>query len=60
MELKVIAKIHTDYKEKFGIPRQSGIASESLGKIIFENKMTESELIDMAKRNGMDLRRYQK
>lgn len=36
MELKVIARIYTDYKEKFGIPRQSGIASESVGKIVFE------------------------
>ena len=36
MELKVIARIYTDYKEKFGITRQSGIASESVGKIVFE------------------------
>ena len=35
MELKVIAKISTDFKEKFGIPRQSGIA-KTIGKIIFE------------------------
>ena len=24
MEIKPIAHIHTDFKEKFGIPRQSG------------------------------------
>lgn len=35
MELKVIAHIHTDFPEKFGIPRQSGIVS-SVGKIVFE------------------------
>ena len=35
MELKVIAKISTDFKEKFGIPRQSGIA-KTAGKIVFE------------------------
>lgn len=35
MEIKVIAHIHTDFSEKFGIPRQSGIVP-SLGKIIFE------------------------
>ena len=35
MELKVIAKISTDFKEKFGIPRQSGIA-KTVGKIVFE------------------------
>lgn len=33
--MKIIAKIHTDFKEKFGIPRQSGIA-ELVGKVIFE------------------------
>ena len=35
MELKVIAKIHTPFKEKFGIPRQSGIA-KTVGRIVFE------------------------
>ena len=35
MELKIIAKISTDFKEKFGIPRQSGIA-KAVGKIVFE------------------------
>ena len=34
--MKVIAKIHTDFKEKFGIPRQSGIAEECIGRIVFE------------------------
>lgn len=38
MELKVIARIYTDYKEKFGIPRQSGIASENIGRIVFEKQ----------------------
>ena len=33
--MKIIAKIHTDFKEKFGIPRQSGIVG-LIGKIIFE------------------------
>ena len=35
MELKVIAHIHTDFPEKFGVPRQSGLVSAT-GKIIFE------------------------
>ncbi len=35
MELKVIAKIHTAHKEKFGIPRQSGMV-DLPAKIIFE------------------------
>ncbi len=33
--MKIIAKIHTDFKEKFGIPRQSGL-SRARGKIVFE------------------------
>jgi len=35
-ELKVIAHIHTDFHEKFGIPRQSGLLPESEGTIVFE------------------------
>ena len=34
--MKIIAKIHTDFKEKFGIPRQSGIADGAIGRIVFE------------------------
>ena len=35
MDLKIIARIKTDFKEKFGIPRQSGIA-KTRAKIVFE------------------------
>lgn len=31
-----IAIIHTDFKEKFGIPRQSGLVEELEGRIVFE------------------------
>lgn len=34
--MKIIAKIHTDFPQKFGIPRQSGLVKELEGKIIFE------------------------
>ncbi len=34
--MKIIAKIHNDFKEKFGIPRQSGIADELKSIIVFE------------------------
>ena len=34
--MKIIAKIRTDFKEKFGIPRQSGIADDTVGRIVFE------------------------
>jgi tRNA-Thr(GGU) m(6)t(6)A37 methyltransferase TsaA len=36
MELKVIAHIRTDMPEKFGIPRQSGLAKNLKGTIVFE------------------------
>lgn len=34
--MKIIAKIHTDFSEKFGIPRQSGIVPQLKGTIVFE------------------------
>ena len=36
MQIKPIAYIKTDFKEKFGIPRQSGIIENIKGEIIFE------------------------
>lgn len=36
MEIKPIAKIYTAFKEKFGIPRQSGRGEGLVGKIVFE------------------------
>ena len=35
-ELKIIAHIRTDFPEKFGVPRQSGLVKELIGRIIFE------------------------
>lgn len=35
-EITAIARIYTDFPEKFGLPRQSGIVKELRGKIIFE------------------------
>lgn len=36
ISLKVIAVIRTDFKEKFGIPRQSGLVKKLKGRIVFE------------------------
>lgn len=36
MELIEIAKIYTDFPEKFGIPRQSGLVPGLIGKIVFQ------------------------
>lgn len=38
MIIKPIAHIKTNFKEKFGIPRQSGIINEITGEIIFEKE----------------------
>ena len=38
MEIEIIARIHTDFSEKFGIPRQSGLVPELTGEIVFEPK----------------------
>ena len=34
--LQVIARIHTELPEKFGVPRQSGLVSQLWGRIVFE------------------------
>lgn len=34
--MKIIAKIHTDFPTKFGIPRQSGLVESLKAKIVFE------------------------
>lgn len=34
--MKIIARIYTDFKEKFGIPRQSGLVDGTVGRIVFE------------------------
>ncbi len=43
IELKIIGYIYNDYKEKFGIPRQSGLAESVISKIIFEKEFSSKE-----------------
>lgn len=38
MEMELIARIRTDFKEKFGIPRQSGCAKRCIGRVVLEPK----------------------
>ena len=33
--MKVIARIHSDFRTKFGIPRQSGLVKELRAEVIF-------------------------
>ena len=41
--MKIIGHIETDFKEKFGIPRQSGLVKESTGRILFEKEYSVPE-----------------
>ena len=45
MEVKPIAYIYTDFKEKFGIPRQAGRIPELTGKIVFEPEFQNPEAL---------------
>lgn len=35
-EIKIIARMHSDFKTKFGIPRQSGLVEQLVSTIVFE------------------------
>ena len=41
--MKPIAHIYTDFKTKFGLPRQSGLIEEIKGKIVFEKQYSIAE-----------------
>lgn len=43
--MKIIARIYTDFKEKFGIPRQSGIVEGTPGRIVFEQEYRVPEAL---------------
>lgn len=43
--MKIIAHIYTDFPEKFGIPRQSGLVEELKGKIIFEPEYRNADAV---------------
>ncbi len=41
--MEIIAHIYTDFRTKFGLPRQSGLVKEITGKIIFEKQYSIAE-----------------
>lgn len=43
--LRVIARIHTDFATKFGVPRQSGLVRELVGEIVFEPEYRRKEAL---------------
>ena len=45
VELAVVARIHSDFSEKFGIPRQSGLVKELEAEIVFEPEYRSPEAV---------------
>lgn len=43
--MRTIAKIYTEYKEKFGIPRQSGLVASSAARIVFEPEYRNADAL---------------
>ena len=43
--MKIVAKIHTDFKTKFGVPRQSGLVKGLKGRIVFEPEYRNVEAL---------------
>ena len=43
--MKIIARIHNDFKEKFGIPRQSGLTGQLRSRIVFEPEYRNPDAI---------------
>lgn len=44
-EMKIIARIHTPFGSKFGVPRQSGVVPELKASIVFEPEYREPEAV---------------
>ena len=42
---EIIARVHTDFFEKFGIPRQSGLVKNLKGRIVFEPKYRDASAL---------------
>lgn len=45
VSMKIIARMHSDFPEKFGIPRQSGLVDELYSTIVFEPDYRNAEAL---------------
>lgn len=43
--MKIIARIHSDFPEKFGIPRQSGLVPQLRARIVFEREYANADAL---------------
>lgn len=46
MRMETIARIYTDFPDKFGIPRQGGLTKGTEGRIVFEPKYRNPKSVD--------------
>lgn len=44
-EMKIIARIHTPFKTKFGVPRQSGLVEDVISEIVFEPEYRSADAV---------------
>ena len=45
VQIQIVARMHSDFPTKFGIPRQSGLVEELTGEITFEPEYRNPEII---------------
>lgn len=43
--MHIIARIRTDFPDKFGVPRQSGLAAALRGRVVFEPAFRSPEAV---------------
>ncbi len=46
MEIRPVAHIRTDFPEKFGIPRQSGLSPDLTGVVVFEEEFRDPQAVE--------------
>ena len=44
-EMKIIARVRSPFKSKFGIPRQSGVVEEIKSDIVFEQEFRNADAV---------------
>ena len=50
-DMNIIGHVYTDFQEKFGIPRQSGLVDELTGTVVFLPEGDEQQLKSSAEHN---------
>ena len=43
--MEIIARMHSEFPEKFGVPRQSGLVPETTGRIVFESAYRQPDAL---------------